>query len=115
MIDTLTLFPEHLTFCDLLSDFLRLCDSVQFPTVDLSTLLVAVDRRSDQAMSRHRNIWIEAMLWLIAEIILSSSGLDTLADYNEFLMNQKTTAMVQATQVANCPRILAEEIQEQCC
>lgn len=37
-----------------------------------------------------RKLWTEAVLWLIAEIILSSSGIDTLADYSEFLLNQRT-------------------------
>lgn len=41
-------------------------------------------------MSRHQRIWIEAILWVVAEVILSSSALDTLADYSEFLINQKT-------------------------
>ncbi|NJO79042.1 MAG: hypothetical protein HC827_11335 [Cyanobacteria bacterium RM1_2_2] len=38
---------------------------------------------------KHRSILLEAILWAIAEIILSSAGLDTLADYSEFLVNQK--------------------------
>lgn len=38
-----------------------------------------------------RSIFLEAILWAIAEIILSSAGLDTLADYSEFLTNQKAT------------------------
>lgn len=37
---------------------------------------------------RH-NIWFEAVLWVIAEILLNSSGLDTLADYSEFLVSQR--------------------------
>jgi hypothetical protein len=36
-----------------------------------------------------RSIFLEAILWAIAEIILSSAGLDTLADYSEFLVNQR--------------------------
>jgi hypothetical protein len=52
--------------------------------------------RSHTAMSRHQRIWIEAILWAIAEIILSSSALDTLADYNEFLLNQKTGMVTQS-------------------
>jgi hypothetical protein len=45
---------------------------------------------------RHRNIWIEAILWVIAEMILSSSGLDTLADYSEYLVNQKMAVSIEA-------------------
>jgi hypothetical protein len=41
------------------------------------------------AKRRHRSILLEAILWATAEIILSSAGLDTLADYSEFLINQK--------------------------
>jgi hypothetical protein len=41
-----------------------------------------------------RSIFLEAMLWAIAEIILSSAGLDTLADYSEFLTNQKATVEI---------------------
>jgi hypothetical protein len=45
-------------------------------------------------MSRHQRIWIEAVLWVIAEIIFSAStldtlALDTLADYSEYLANQR--------------------------
>jgi hypothetical protein len=42
----------------------------------------------------HRSILLEAILWAIAEIILSSAGLDTLADYSEFLVNQKSTVSI---------------------
>lgn len=45
-------------------------------------------------MKRHQRIWIEAILWVIAEIILSSSSLNTLADYSEYLVNQKTSMAV---------------------
>jgi hypothetical protein len=45
---------------------------------------------------RRRNIWIEAILWVIAEMILSSSGLDTLADYSEYLVNQKMAVSLEA-------------------
>lgn len=36
----------------------------------------------------HKKLWIEAVLWVIAEIILSSSSLNTIANYGEFLLNQ---------------------------
>lgn len=46
-------------------------------------------------MKRHRrSILLEAILWVIAEVILSSAGLDTLADYSEFLVNQKATIVI---------------------
>ncbi|MBF2051245.1 hypothetical protein HJG54_22760 [Leptolyngbya sp. NK1-12] len=45
---------------------------------------------------RRRNIWIEAVLWVIAEMILSSAGMDTIADYSEFLVNQKLTVSVES-------------------
>lgn len=57
-----------------------------------------------KAMSRHQRIWIEAVLWVVAEIILSSSALDTLADYTEFLVNQKMSG-APYTQIIAQPKI----------
>lgn len=65
-------------------------------------------------MRSHRNIWVEAILWVIAEIILNSSGLDLLADYNEFLTNQKTMAMTQAMPVRSGPQITGQAIEGYC-
>lgn len=61
-------------------------------------------------MRRHHKIWIEAILWVVAEIILSSSGLDTLADYNEFLINQKTDTTTQVTQTITRARTTTHAI-----
>lgn len=37
----------------------------------------------------HKHFWTEAALWLMAEIFLNLAGLDTLADYSEFLLSQR--------------------------
>jgi hypothetical protein len=68
--------------------------------VELGGIFYSNSRTADlgvTAMSRRRrNIWIEAVLWVIAEMILSSAGMDTIADYSEFLVNQKLTVSVES-------------------
>ncbi len=36
-----------------------------------------------------KHLWTEAVLWLAAEICLNLSGMDTLANYSEFLLSQR--------------------------
>jgi hypothetical protein len=36
-----------------------------------------------------KKIWIKAIFWLLTEIILNLFGLDNLADYSEFIFEQK--------------------------
>lgn len=43
---------------------------------------------------KRRSLLLEAILWAVAEIILSSAGLDTLADYSEFLVHQKAPIVI---------------------
>lgn len=33
-----------------------------------------------------KRLWIRVIVWALAEIVLSTIGLDTLADYSEFLL-----------------------------
>lgn len=39
--------------------------------------------------TRRKTLWLEALLWLAAEIVLNPSGLDILADYSEFVFQPK--------------------------
>ena len=41
-------------------------------------------------MKRQWNrVWVKAATWLLVEFILNLSGLDTLADYSEFVFEQQ--------------------------
>jgi hypothetical protein len=39
-----------------------------------------------------KKVWVKVATWLVAEIILNLSGLDTLADYSEFLFERSLLA-----------------------
>ena len=41
-----------------------------------------------------KKLWVKIILWLGAEIVLTSIGLDNLADYSEFLGEQKEVALM---------------------
>ena len=41
-----------------------------------------------------KKLWLKIILWLGAEILLTSIGLDNLADYSEFLGEQKKVALM---------------------
>ncbi|MDJ0568529.1 MAG: hypothetical protein QNJ53_05735 [Pleurocapsa sp. MO_192.B19] len=42
-----------------------------------------------------KKLWVKTLLWLGAEILLTSIGLDDLADYSEFLCQQKEVASIE--------------------
>ena len=41
-----------------------------------------------------KKLWVKIILWLGAEIVLTSIGLDNLADYSEFLGEQKEVVLM---------------------
>ena len=41
-----------------------------------------------------KKLLLETSIWFIAEIILSLIGIDDLADYSEFLLEQKSVAII---------------------
>ena len=41
-----------------------------------------------------QKLWFKIILWLGAEILLTSIGLDDLADYSEFLCQQQEMALM---------------------
>jgi hypothetical protein len=45
----------------------------------------------------HKRLWIEALIWVAAEVVLNLVGLDDLADYGEFVLN--TREKVSITQI----------------
>jgi hypothetical protein len=45
----------------------------------------------------HKQLWIELLIWVAAEVALNLVGLDTLADYGEFMLD--TRAKVTITQL----------------
>jgi hypothetical protein len=47
-----------------------------------------------------KKIWIQAILWLFTEIILNVLGLDNLADYSEFIFEQKNAIAKRQPQLA---------------
>ena len=44
---------------------------------------------------RWKRLFLESMVWLAAEIILTSIGLDDLADYSEYHITSKQGAISQ--------------------
>jgi hypothetical protein len=41
----------------------------------------------------HKQIWMEVLTWIVAEVILNCVGLDNLADYGEFALAHKAKAV----------------------
>jgi hypothetical protein len=48
-----------------------------------------------------KQLWIEVLIWVTAEIVLNLVGLDNLADYGEFILD--TRAKVAITQLTISP------------
>lgn len=42
-----------------------------------------------------KKLWVKVIFWLGAEILLTSIGLDDLADYSEFLCQQKEVILIE--------------------
>ncbi len=53
-----------------------------------------------------QKLWVKIILWLGAEILLTLIGLDNLADYSEFLCQQKEVASIISHKLKklNCAR-----------
>lgn len=47
-----------------------------------------------------KKIWVKATFWLVTEIILNLLGLDSLADYSEFLFEQEIALSKHQPQIA---------------
>jgi hypothetical protein len=48
-----------------------------------------------------KQLWIEVLIWVAAEVVLNLVGLDNLADYGEFILD--TRAKVAITQLTVAP------------
>lgn len=46
-----------------------------------------------------KKAWVKATLWLVTEIILNLIGLDSLADYSEFIFEQEVTLATRQPQM----------------
>jgi hypothetical protein len=49
----------------------------------------------------HKQLWVELLIWVAAEVVLNLVGLDNLADYGEFILD--TRAKVAITQLTVAP------------
>jgi hypothetical protein len=58
-------------------------------------------RKVQEMQVQHKNSLFEVTFWLIAEILLNLVGLDTIADYNEFISNQKDISIVSCPLTAS--------------
>ncbi len=54
-----------------------------------------VARREEAMKIQWKKLWGKVIFWLGAEISLTLIGLDDLADYNEFLCQQKAVASIE--------------------
>lgn len=46
---------------------------------------------------RYRKVFLRALIWLTAEVLLSFMGLDNLADYSEFVFESRALSKLAGT------------------
>ena len=50
----------------------------------------------------HKRFWLEALIWVAAEVVLNLAGLDSLADYGEYILDTRAKVSIMQIKVIPC-------------